>query len=85
MKFLIAAMSLLILGALPAQAQLSLVYGSLRQALENAMAQTIPPYGKQPQDKKTGDDGKAQTDASASREDQDKAASGPPPQPSGTD
>jgi hypothetical protein len=30
----------------PAHAQLTPVYGSLRTALENSMAQSLPPYGK---------------------------------------
>jgi hypothetical protein len=48
MKKIICAAALAILAMnAPAHAQLTPVYGWLRTALENSMAQSLPPYGKQ--------------------------------------
>jgi hypothetical protein len=50
MKHIIcSAVFALLLASVPAQAQLTPVYGSLRGALENSMAQALPPYGKSDQ------------------------------------
>ena len=57
MKKLICTTGLVLLTLnAPAHAQLTPVYGWLRTALENSMAQALPPYGKQDRPATTTED-----------------------------
>jgi hypothetical protein len=56
----------------PAHAQLTPVYGWLRTALENSMAQALPPYGKQ--DRAAATEARAQSNTNPSAQDRQEDA-----------
>jgi hypothetical protein len=69
-RILCAAAIVFLIACAPAQAQLTPVYGWLRTALENTMAQALPPYGKAKTDK--------DPDKSVAQSDRDTAANDSP-------